>query len=673
MSHPRTHPLAGTTGVAADAVYSDDLHRPLLIVGNGPSAAVPRHDLLPDDPVVFRMNWFFLEDRYHYGDRVDGFFYSIPNSLLEQRLLEVVLERTYDVRALLSPMKIAAGRDGESHASHLPWSGLAQLDHWELIARNPVLGRFMMSRPLPTQGAQALATALELGFRDITLCGIDMYASDQARYGYAIPDEVRAALQPKDLEPGYEDAHSLDRDLDFIDACVLQFPDARIRQIGPSRALAERFEPPPQRERHNTFAGVAANTWQAKPKRSVTISGTDQTSVDVGAAVELPFTVIGGRRCGYVTFVSGPFHHGARALARSLAAVSDVPLLVMCTPSADRAALRASGLQCIDVPEVFNPNDLDTRSGRFAATYGKLNAFRMTHLDRAVYLDSDMIVLRSIDELFEMSGFLAVADHGLDHEYDRFNSGMFAFEPSAALFESMLDRIRDTTSYDGGDQGFLNEFFSNWERLPHEFNVNKRWFAHHPNLFRLETVRVLHYVGIKPWQHEGDSPYDELYHLWFEQLSAGELIDVAESLRVHAVPVDTRTISWFQPIRMLRALWRGNRADGETRVSGSALRRSDALRTSGRYEDAVDVLVEAWPGDDRASADHFRRLGTARVLAGDLDAGLTTLREGHRRYPEHATLGASLRKTEKLDHVTRVSAGLVPTSWLIGLARSVSR
>ena len=145
----------------------------------------------------------------------------------------------------------------------------------------------------------------------------------------------------------------------------------------------------------------------------MTISGTDQTSLDVGAAVELPFTIIGGRRCGYVTFVSGPFHHGARGAARSLAAVSDVPLLVMCTPSADRAALRASGLQCIDVPEVFNPNDLDTRSGRFAATYGKLNAFRMTHLDRAVYLDSDMIVLRSIDELFEMSGFLAVADHGL--------------------------------------------------------------------------------------------------------------------------------------------------------------------------------------------------------------------------------------------------------------------
>ena len=106
----------------------------------------------------------------------------------------------------------------------------------ELIARNPVLGRFMMSRPLPTQGAQALATALELGFRDITLCGIDMYASYQARYGYAIPDEVR--LPPCSRKTSSQAMKTLTRStvtLDSIDACVLQFPDARIRQIGPSR------------------------------------------------------------------------------------------------------------------------------------------------------------------------------------------------------------------------------------------------------------------------------------------------------------------------------------------------------------------------------------------------------------------------------------------------------
>jgi hypothetical protein len=669
MSHPRTHPLVGPIGTAADDFFADALGRPLVIIGNGPSAGVPRHDLLPDDPVVFRMNWFFLEDRYHYGDRVDGFFYSIPNALLEQRIFETILEHTYDIGAVFSPMKLAAGRDGESHSSRLALSGIPQLDHWEVIARNAVLGRFMMSRPLPTQGVQAVATALELGFRDITLCGIDMYSSDQARYGFTVPDDVRAALQPKDLAPGYENAHSLDRDLDFVDACVAQYPDAQIRQIGPSRALAERFATPPERPRVNTFSGQLATAWQARPKGPVAIENSETAELGIGEPVELPMAMIAGRRCGYVTFVSGPFHHGARALARSLAAVSDVPLLVMCSPSADRTALRASGLHCIDVPDVFNPNELEARNKRFAATYGKLNAFRMSHLDRAVYLDSDMIVLRPIDELFEMDGFAAVADHGLDHEYDRFNSGMFAYEPSAALFEAMVDRIHETASYDGGDQGFLNQFYSDWQRLPHEFNVNKRWFAHHPNLFRLDTTRVLHYVGIKPWQHEGASPYDELYRLWFEQLEPEELIEVAESLRAHHGTTEGNRTTWIERLRAL-SMRRGHAPGFAT--SGSLLRRSDALRSLGRYDDALDALVEAWPGEERANADHFRRLGAARVLAGDLDAGLATLRDGHLRHPGHATLASTLRKTEQLDRVRRLSFGLVPTEWLVALARAVS-
>lgn len=672
MSHPRTHQLVGTTGTKVDSFFADDIQRPVLIVGNGPSAAAPRHDLLPDDPVVFRMNWFFLEDRYHYGDRVDAFFYSIPNHLLEARLLEVILEQTYRVGSVMSPMKLAAGRDGETHASGLPLSGVPQLDHWEVIARNPVLGRFMMSRPLPTQGVQALAVALELGFRDITLCGIDMYAPDQARYGYAIPDDVRAALQPKDLAPGYESSHSLDRDLDFVDACVAQYPDAGIRQIGPSRALAERFPAPPARGRPNTFCGRAAPEWQVMPKAPLTVGAPGAAAIDVHPPVGMPTAVINGRRCGYVTFVSGPFHHGARALARSLANVSDVPLLVMCAPSADRAAMRSSGLTCIDVPDIVNPNQLHSRNRRFSATYGKLNAFRMTHLDRAVYLDSDMIVLRNIDELFELTGFAAVPDHGLEHEYDRFNSGMFAFEPSAELFETMLGRIHATSSYDGGDQGFLNEFFVDWQHLPHEFNVNKRWFAHHPNLFRLETTRVLHYVGIKPWQHEGDSPYGELYRLWFEQLTADQLIEVAESLRLHhGPPAPSSTWSWRfgLPLRF-RAK---PHAATSTATSGSALRRSDDARKQGRYDDAVEVLVEAWPGDRQASADHYRRLGVARVLAGDIDAGLATLRDGRTRHPDHPALAAALRKAEKVEVVRRLSFGVMPTSWLVAVARAASR
>ena len=63
-----------------------------------------------------------------------------------------------------------------------------------------------------------------------------------------------------------------------------------------------------------------------------------------------------GRRCAYVTVVSGNYHHGARALGNSLRETSDVPLLALCTADADRIALAASGIHVIDVPPIANPN-----------------------------------------------------------------------------------------------------------------------------------------------------------------------------------------------------------------------------------------------------------------------------------------------------------------------------
>lgn len=653
--------------------YGADLDRPLVIVGNGPSSAFVAHELLPDDPVVFRMNWFFLEDRYRFGRTVDGFFYAIPNLGLEDRLAEIVKSGVYDVRALSSPMRIPTGRDDEPHASSLYEVGLPELDHWSLIARNPVLSRFMMSRPLPTQGVQVLAAALELGFRDITLCGIDMYESSDARYGFAIPDDVAAALDVKDLTPGYESAHSLDRDLDFLDACLLQYPEANIRHVGPSRHLAARLPAPEPRGRPCTFAGSPAPEVlsESKPRYRIGRAATDANAqVELSDTEPLPHATIDGKRCAYVTYVSGPFHHGARALARSVAKVSDVPLIVMCAPSADRPRLEQSGLVCIDVPDIYNPNALAANRVRFAATYGKLNAFGLSQFDRAVYLDGDMVVLKQLDDLFERSGFWAAPDHGIEHVHDSFNSGLFGFDPDAAMLADMIDQVRTMKSYDQGDQGFLNAYFPEWQRLPHEYNVNKRWAVHHPNLFHLDTTRVIHFTGVKPWQPEPQNRFDELYRLWFSFLSQEELIEVAEALRHVEHGERTRRSesgSWFG--RLLRRV----RRSAPSRGGGSPVGRFDAARSAGQHSIALSELLESWPGDDRASAAMWRRRGIAEILVGDIDAGTKTLSDAAVRFPSDEIVRASLVKADRLVTVRRVSLGMVPDTVLARVARLVSQ
>jgi len=153
-----------------------------------------------------------------------------------------------------------------------------------------------------------------------------------------------------------------------------------------------------------------------------------------------------------------------------------------------------------------------------------------------VYLDGDTVVLQNIDELFAGDDFAAAPDAGLDRANGRiFNSGVFAVTPSHELFHSLLDRLDNTASYDGGDQGFLNNIFTNWRRLPQEYNTTKRMFAHHPALFNAEEIKVLHYVGVKPWEPvKPGSSYDELDLRWLEFLEDWELRELTRSLRDQA-------------------------------------------------------------------------------------------------------------------------------------------
>ena len=60
-------------------------------------------------------------------------------------------------------------------------------------------------------------------------------------------------------------------------------------------------------------------------------------------------------------------------------------------------------------------------------------------------------------------------------------------------------------------------------------------FAHHPALFNADEVKVLHYVGVKPWEPvKPGSSYDELDLRWLEFLEDWELRELTRSLRDQA-------------------------------------------------------------------------------------------------------------------------------------------
>lgn len=74
-------------------------------------------------------------------------------------------------------------------------------------------------------------------------------------------------------------------------------------------------------------------------------------------------------------------------------------------------------------------------------------------------MDADTLVLQNIDELFEREEMSAVPDIGWP---DCFNTGVFVFKPSPETFTALVNLAVEQGSFDGGDQGLLNTYFSNW-------------------------------------------------------------------------------------------------------------------------------------------------------------------------------------------------------------------
>lgn len=92
----------------------------------------------------------------------------------------------------------------------------------------------------------------------------------------------------------------------------------------------------------------------------------------------------------------------------------------------------------------------------FALT--KLHAFRLTQYSKVIYLDSDVLVLRPISHLFELKHeFSAVPDIGWP---DCFNSGVMVFTPNYEWFDLLVNAVSKYGTWDGADQGLLNDFFS---------------------------------------------------------------------------------------------------------------------------------------------------------------------------------------------------------------------
>ncbi|XP_075969584.1 uncharacterized protein LOC142972359 isoform X6 [Anticarsia gemmatalis] len=229
---------------------------------------------------------------------------------------------------------------------------------------------------------------------------------------------------------------------------------------------------------------------------------------------------------------------GALVLAHSLRRVeSAYPSVVLITPSVTepmRERLRAV------FAEVIIVDVLDSRDAAHLAllqrpelgiTFTKIHCWSLTQYEKCVFLDADTLVVQNCDELFEREQLSAAPDVGWP---DCFNSGVFVYTPSAETFSQLITFAQERGSFDGGDQGLLNSFFSDWahgdinKHLPFLYNVTSAaFYSYLPALKHFgQNLKIIHFIGAaKPWlqhfnfeSHTVDAPEHirGLLQLWWD-------------------------------------------------------------------------------------------------------------------------------------------------------------
>jgi glycogenin glucosyltransferase len=178
----------------------------------------------------------------------------------------------------------------------------------------------------------------------------------------------------------------------------------------------------------------------------------------------------------------------------------------------------------IPVEPIHNPNPANLLvMGRpdLAFAFTKIALWKQTQFRKIVYLDADVVALRALDELFDIdASFAAAPDIGWP---DAFNSGVMVLTPNMDEYWALKALAAAGDSFDGADQGLLNQYFEHrpWQRLKFTYNCTPnaeyQWEPAYRHYKR--DISAVHFIGKnKPWfgtRSGGPGVYGTLLARWW--------------------------------------------------------------------------------------------------------------------------------------------------------------
>ncbi|KAL8041338.1 hypothetical protein ABFS82_10G156400 [Erythranthe guttata] len=206
-------------------------------------------------------------------------------------------------------------------------------------------------------------------------------------------------------------------------------------------------------------------------------------------------------REAYVTVLhtSEAYVCGAIVLAQSLILSNTTKDLVLLADdnmsTASISGLRSAGWKIKRIERIRSPFSRENSYNEW--NYSKLRIWQLTEYDKLIFIDADLIVNRNMDVFFAYPQMTAAGNY----QRHLFNSGLMVVEPSRCAYDALVEEMAVVESYNGGDQGFLNEMYSWWHRLPPQMNYLKVFVDVNDHLRWVEkSVYAVHYTGLKPWR-----------------------------------------------------------------------------------------------------------------------------------------------------------------------------
>lgn len=154
--------------------------------------------------------------------------------------------------------------------------------------------------------------------------------------------------------------------------------------------------------------------------------------------------------------------------------------------------------------------------------FTKIALWRQTQFRKIVYIDADIVALRAMDELFDLDvPFAAAPDVGWP---DAFNSGLMVINPNMGDYWALQTLAATGDSFDGADQGLLNQYYENrnWHRLSFTYNTtpNAQYQWEPAYRYYKRNISAVHFIGKdKPWVRRsgssGPGVYNELLARWW--------------------------------------------------------------------------------------------------------------------------------------------------------------